>query len=98
LRFTDEEIRRYSRQMIVPEVGGVGQERLRAARAEAASEIEALYLAAAGVGTVVVPSETIAEAVRAINPLVSVEIGSAASTGEEAALKAWRTIKEALAL
>jgi molybdopterin/thiamine biosynthesis adenylyltransferase len=99
LRFTDEEIRRYSRQMIVPEVGGIGQERLRAASATATREVEALYLAAAGVGTVRVPSEAMAEAVRALNPLVRVEIGSPTATGsEEAAAKAWRTIKEVLAL
>jgi molybdopterin/thiamine biosynthesis adenylyltransferase len=98
LRFTDEEIRRYSRQMIVPEIGGVGQERLRAATATATSEIEALYLAAAGVGKILVPTPAIADAVRALNPLVTVEIAAATATGEDAAMNAWRTIKEALAL
>ena len=114
MRFTDEEIRRYSRQMIVPEVGGIGQERLRAATATATSEIEALYLAAAGVGTVRVPSEALAESVRALNPLVTVVSDSpvanpagadindppVANPGAavDGALSAWRTIKRALEL
>ena len=99
MRFSDDEIRRYSRQMVLREVGGVGQERLRAATATARSELEALYLAAAGVGTVVVPTETIAEAARALNPLVrvSVDAGVAADgSAEEAALGALRTVREAL--
>ena len=60
MRFSDEEIRRYARQMVLREVGGVGQELLRAATATARSELEALYLAAAGVGTVFVPTAAIA--------------------------------------
>jgi hypothetical protein len=105
-RFSDNEIRRYSRQIVLPEVGGVGQERLRAVTATAASEVEALYLAAAGVGTLVVPSAVWAEAARALNPLVHVQVqtGPDATTPngdanvEAAATRAWRTIKEALAL
>jgi molybdopterin/thiamine biosynthesis adenylyltransferase len=112
-RFSDNEIRRYSRQMVLPEVGGVGQERLRAASATATSELEALYLAAAGVGTLVVPDAAAAEAVRALNPLVAVRVapvaapaprdegddaGAAASDTERAALRAWRTLKGTLAL
>ena len=79
MRFSDEEIRRYARQIVLPEVGGAGQEKLRAATLTAASEVEALYLAAAGVGHIVVPSEAIAEAARALNPLCRVEVGSAAA-------------------
>jgi len=52
VRFTDHEIRRYARQMVLPEVGGVGQERLRAAQVSAQSALEARLLSAAGVGAV----------------------------------------------
>lgn len=79
MRFSDDEIRRYARQMVLREVGGVGQQRLRAATATAHSELEALYLAAAGVGCVRVPSDAIAAAVRALNPLVRVEVAAGAS-------------------
>lgn len=101
MRFSDEEIRRYARQIVLPEVGGVGQEKLGAATIAAASEVEALYLAAAGVGTIVVPSAEIAAAVRALNPLCRVEVGNLAAADasvEQAALFAWRALKETLSL
>jgi len=101
MRFSDEEIRRYARQIVLPEVGGAGQEKLREATIAAASEVEALYLAAAGVGTLVVPSAEVAAAVRALNPLVRVEVGNVAAANvsvEQAALFAWKALKETLAL
>jgi adenylyltransferase/sulfurtransferase len=101
VRFSDEEIRRYSRQIVLPEVGGAGQLKLRAATVTAASEVEALYLAAAGVGNLIVPTESIAEAARALNPLVRVEVDNvplSETTVEQAALFALRAIKDKLAL
>ncbi|MEO8714339.1 MAG: molybdopterin-synthase adenylyltransferase MoeB [Acetobacteraceae bacterium] len=57
LDFTDDEIRRYSRHILLAEVGGTGQARLRAARvlvlgAGGLGSPLGLYLAAAGVGTI----------------------------------------------
>ena len=57
-RFSEAEIRRYSRQILLPTVGGHGQARLRAAEVAveidtAAGRIAALALAAAGVGRLV---------------------------------------------
>lgn len=101
MRFSEDEIRRYSRQIVLPEVGGVGQERLRAATVVAASEVEALYLAAAGVGTIIVASEEIATAVRALNPLVRADVGNVTRSeisAEQSAMFAWHTLKEALGL
>ncbi|MBI3271295.1 MAG: ThiF family adenylyltransferase [Planctomycetes bacterium] len=53
--FTEEQIRRYSRHILLPEVGGKGQRRLLAARvrlleARGPLAVAAGYLAAAGVG------------------------------------------------
>ena len=97
MRFTDEEIRRYGRQIVLREVGGRGQERLRAATVRAASELAALYLAGAGVGRILVGSAAIAEAARALNPLVTVEVDPAIGVasdqgGAEVALAALQEI------
>ena len=81
---TDAQIDRYSRQIIVPHVGGRGQERIIGARiivAGDAPDIEAplAYLVGAGVGTIFLSvgrsdsgwSETIAR-MRRLNPEVTV--------------------------
>ncbi len=104
LDFSEDEIARYSRHILLSEVGGTGQARLRAARvlvigAGGLGSPLMLYLAAAGVGTVgvidddrvelsnlqrqvahttdrvgVAKVRSAAEAVRAINPAVAVEM------------------------
>lgn len=84
--FTRDEIVRYSRQMILPEVGGIGQARLRGAYARAGSELEALYFAGAGVGVVEVPTREMADAARALNPLVEVRVVGGAPTGNDDAI------------
>lgn len=62
MRLTDEQIELYSRQIILREVGGIGQAALRAARVRvagsgAAAEICTSYLVGAGIGSVLVDAD-----------------------------------------
>ena len=58
MTFTDDEIERYARHLVLREVGGPGQQKLKAASvlivgAGGLGAPVALYLAAAGVGTII---------------------------------------------
>ncbi len=80
---TDDQIERYSRQIILPQVGGFGQERLLAARVRVLAEIEDLtpaleYLAGAGIGRIRLDPATpitgdFVAAVKDLNPEVRIE-------------------------
>lgn len=64
--FTNEQIKRYSRQIILPEVGGKGQKKLLASRvlilgAGGLGSSAIAYLAAAGVGTLGIADSDIVE-------------------------------------
>lgn len=65
LDFSEDEIRRYSRHILLQEVGGIGQAKLKAARvllmgAGGLGSPLALYLAAAGIGTLgIVDDDTV---------------------------------------
>ena len=59
MELSNEEIRRYSRHVLLPEVGGIGQQRLldaavRVPSLGSAGQVAVLYLAASGVGRLVV--------------------------------------------
>jgi hypothetical protein len=85
-RFRDDQLVRYARQMVLPDVGGTGQERLLAARVlvraggGAAARAAATYLAAAGVGRLVLDGAPGAgafgwgEELRGLNPDVHIEL------------------------
>jgi hypothetical protein len=74
---TEDQIRRYQRHLVLPEIGGRGQERLLAAsvrvegRGPAAEEC-ARYLVAAGVGRVVVDPRLDRTSLDGMNPDVVV--------------------------
>jgi len=66
LDFTEDEIQRYSRHILLPEVGGIGQAKLKAARvlvvgAGGLGSPLVLYLAAAGIGTIGVVDADVVE-------------------------------------
>ena len=73
----DDQVRRYSRHILVPDVGGTGQDRLLAAAIaldvrDPAARQAALYLAAAGLGTLVFDDPALASRLTAQNPDVRI--------------------------
>jgi tRNA A37 threonylcarbamoyladenosine dehydratase len=66
LDFTEDDIQRYSRHILLREVGGIGQARLKAARvlvvgAGGLGSPLMLYLAAAGIGTIGVVDDDVVD-------------------------------------
>ena len=69
LDFTEDEIQRYSRHILLQEVGGIGQAKLKAARvlvvgAGGLGSPLMLYLAAAGIGTIGVVDDDVVDLVQ----------------------------------
>ena len=99
-RFRDDQLVRYARQMVLPGVGGTGQERLLGARVlvraggGAAARAAATYLAAAGVGRLVLEGAPGAGAfgwgdeLRGLNPDVQIELRAACAGAADATAEA----------
>jgi hypothetical protein len=81
---SDAQIERYSRQIVLPEIGGAGQARLLATSVlilggGPLAEMAALYLAGAGIGRIALlqAAGTLADAVGDLNPDVAIAHGAA---------------------
>jgi hypothetical protein len=90
MALSDRQIERYSRQIIVPGVGGIGQERLLAAKVGLIGEpgdVEAplAYLVGAGIGTIFVMSGGSAIDLRVIDDLSGLNPNSRVITGAPSA-------------
>jgi len=77
MRLTDAQQERYSRHLLLDELGGEGQERLlsacvRVRGSSRASRWAARYLAASGVGTLILDDASAAAECRALSPDVLV--------------------------
>src|SRR2546423_11347458 len=73
---SEAEITRYSRQLLLPDLGEAGQSRLKLARVRVAgvgplAEHAAIYLAAAGVGRILVSEPKLAARIAAVNAFSS---------------------------
>jgi adenylyltransferase/sulfurtransferase len=90
--FTDEQLQRYARHIVLPEVGGVGQAKLMAAKvlvigAGGLGAPLLLYLAAAGVGTIGVVDDDVVDlsnlqrqVIHATSRIGEAKVASAAAT------------------
>jgi hypothetical protein len=91
MALTEAQIIRYSRHVLLPDVGGVGQSRLLAATvaldfagADPATTWAATYLAAAGIGTLVLMNlddATLPDRLTALNPDVRMQVRGTCSSG-----------------
>ncbi len=93
---------RHDRQRILPEIGEVGQARLASGRATVdgvgvSGEIEALYLAGAGVGRIVVTNAATADAARAIDPEARVDVDPHARSTRDHEAQAPFTVRDGAA-
>lgn len=96
------DVARYRRHLVLEHVGPDGQGRLSAATLVADDELEALYLAAAGIGALTVPSRAIADRVHALRPDLRPTVGSqlverSARAASEAALAKLRAVLRGVA-
>ncbi len=78
--FTPDQMRRYSRQILLPDLGGRGQARLLASTVAipidgAAGRVAAAYLAAAGVGTLILTGDLDRPATSSDFPLARPDLG-----------------------
>jgi molybdopterin/thiamine biosynthesis adenylyltransferase len=91
MTFSPEQIRRYSRHVLLPDVGGTGQSRLLSASvvvdgSGAAGRIAAAFLVASGVGAVTVDGALDRPVVAAAFPLAPGDTGRALHDALAAAL------------
>ena len=95
MEFSDDEVERYARQLVLREIGGPGQQKLRAAKVlivgcGGVGGPAALYLAAAGVGqiTLVDPDRVALSNLHRQIQFATVEIGDEKTEATAGALKA----------
>jgi adenylyltransferase/sulfurtransferase len=96
LSFSETEIQRYSRHILLPEVGGTGQAKLRAARvlivgAGGLGSPLVLYLAAAGIGQITIVDDDVVELSNLQRQVVH-QTGSLGQSKAESAAAAARAI------
>ena len=86
---SEQQIERYSRQIILPQLGGRGQERLLSAKVAIVGRGElataaALYVAAAGIGTLAIGAPELQSVLDGLNPDCHVSVLPAPLTSERA--------------